>query len=215
MPSIWLTYHGKSSPHTHQQFVNFHLWDVFPFLLEGNTQLAIVCRKWMSVTYCPIYWGQSRGICWPIKHMDFPLFTYPLLMRVTWGLAVSCCKWCCSVERRVVRSGAVSHGAIWQHSGYQHRHTVVCDVHGIFRPKPVRLHRRVPPCLWWWYKHSAPFAAPHTLQPGHLLYGVGNITCRWSWHSSIMLGSSGCASGTMGFAVIVEQGWDIINNSIL
>ena len=59
--------------HKQHRVLNCHLWDIFPLLLGGYTQLGIVRQKWMSATNCLIkdvphafYWAQIRIICWPI-----------------------------------------------------------------------------------------------------------------------------------------------------
>ena len=113
------------------------------------------------------YAGQSSTwTCW--------LSSKYLQTRATWGLALSCWKMCCSGEWRAGRSIAVFHRGIWLHSDYQQWKAVVCDIYGIFPPKPVRHHRHVSPCIWQWRQHSAPLCG--TKHAAHLLCEVGNVT---------------------------------------
>ena len=87
----------------------------------------------------------------------------------------------CSGERRVGRSGTVSHRGIWQHSYYKQWHAVLFDVHGIFTPKPVHLCCRVPPCVRQWRQHSAPlYGSTHACRPFAL----------WSWKRDSSLKST-------------------------
>ena len=180
MSSIYLTYRGTSSSHRHYQVVSCHLWDVFPFLLEGYTQLDIVHRMWMSATNRLIkdvpsvsYWGQIRGICWKIKHTD-------VFCRNSLHTSAVCnCraeKWSIHVTNNGMQLCAMS-------MGYAHP-----NQHASPPPPPTPIHHH-PPCatvrtVRWWRKHSAPLGgAMHRYRPSAL----------WSWkrdwrgHSSMDL----------------------------
>ena len=127
-----------------------------------------------------------------------------LQKRVTWGLAWSCWKYCCSGERKAGRTGAVSHRGIWQYSDYQQWHGIVCDVHGLFTPKPVRLRSCEPLCVRRWRQLSAPLCGTRHAA-AHLLCEARNVTRHWRGHSSIVLVSSGFASWPRPFAAVVVK----------
>ena len=171
MSSINLTYRGTSSSHRHYQVVSCHLWDVFPFLLEGYTQLDIVHRMWMSATNRLIkdvpsvsYWGQIQGICWKIKHTD-------VFCRNSLHTSAVCnCraeKWSIQVTNNGMQLCAMS-------MGYAHPNQHASPPPP---PPPSTTTPRVPPCVRYDGDVSIPlpWAAPCT-DTAHLLCEAGNVT---------------------------------------